>query len=89
MEMSSRNVELFLDLVTSNCDPRALMNLEIFCHICEIMMSFETAMNAVELEAYSDLCLTLTGAVASICSFLQFSESRCSAGDDISCLAHN
>ena len=55
--MCSRNVELFLDLVALNFDPRALMNLEILCHICKTMVSCEAAMDAVEPEAYRDLFL--------------------------------
>lgn len=39
--MSSRNVEFFLDLVTLSYDPRALMNLEIFCHISKIIVTTE------------------------------------------------
>lgn len=67
--MSSRKVEPCLGLVTLNYDPRALMNLETFCHVCKIMMSPEVAMHAVELETYSGFFLTLTEAVAFICSF--------------------
>lgn len=39
--MSSRNVEFFLDLVTLSYDPRALINLEIFCHISKIIVTTE------------------------------------------------
>lgn len=39
--MSSRNVEFFLDLVTLSYDPRALMNLEIFCYISNIIVTTE------------------------------------------------